>query len=43
MKSADSERDFIGFLRTVYVEPLDIQNNWRRRQVMDTVACVASA
>jgi hypothetical protein len=25
MKSADSERDFNGFLRTVCVEPVDIQ------------------
>jgi hypothetical protein len=37
MKSADSERDFNGFLRTVCVEPVDSQNNWRRRQFMDTV------
>jgi hypothetical protein len=38
MKSADSERDFNGFLPTVCVEPSDSQNNWRRRQFVDTVA-----
>jgi hypothetical protein len=38
MKSADSERDFNWFLRTVCVEPVDSQNDWRRRQFMDTVA-----
>jgi hypothetical protein len=37
MKSADSERDFNGFLRTACVEREDSQNNWRRRQFMDTV------
>jgi hypothetical protein len=38
MKSADSKRDFNGFLRTVCVEPVDSQNNWRRRQFVDIVA-----
>jgi hypothetical protein len=38
MKSADSERDFNGFLRTVCVESLDTQKHWHRRQFMDTAA-----
>jgi hypothetical protein len=38
MRSADSVRDFNGFLRTVCVEPVDSQNNWHRRQFLDTVA-----
>jgi hypothetical protein len=38
MTSAVMKGDFNGFLRTVCVEPSDSQNNWRRRQLMDTVA-----
>jgi hypothetical protein len=38
MKSAVMKGDFNGFLRTVCVDPVDSQNNWRRRQFMDTVA-----
>jgi hypothetical protein len=39
MTSAVMKGDFNGFLRAVRAEPADSQNNWRRRQFMDTVAC----
>jgi hypothetical protein len=38
MPSAVLKGVFDGFLRTVYVEPVDSQTNWSRLRFLDTVA-----